>query len=156
MPLDHRAPKVMTIRGQKKVRCRTSGNRNEITIIACVSATGHAILPFVIFDAKSLNKEWMKNQVPGITYGCSAKGWVDTVLFEGWLTEHFLLNAVCARPLLLLLYGHSSHYQPELIRFAKEHDIIIYCLPPHTTHKSQPLDANVFKPLKQNWQELCD
>ena len=49
-----------------------------------------------------------------------------------------------------------SHYQPELIRFAKEHNIIISCLPPHTTHESQPLDASVFKPLKQNWQELCD
>ena len=65
MPLDHRAPKVMTMRGQKKVRCRTSGNKNQITVIACVSATGQAIPPFVIFDAKSLNREWMKDQVPG-------------------------------------------------------------------------------------------
>ena len=121
MPLDHRAPKVMTMRGQK-VRCRTSGNKNQITVIACVSATGQAIPPFVIFDAKSLNREWMKDQVPGTTYGCSPKGWVDTVLFEGWLTDHFLLNAVGARPLLLLLDGHSSHYQPQLIEFAKEHD----------------------------------
>lgn len=61
-----------------------------------------------------------------------------------------------ARPLLLLLDGHSSHYQPQLIEFVKEHDIIIFCLPPHTTHESQPLDASVFKSLKQNWQELCD
>ena len=60
-----------------------------------------------------------------------------------------------ARPLLLLLDGHSSHYQPKLVLFAKEHDIIIFCLPPHTTHESQPLDASVFKSLKQNWQELC-
>ena len=119
MPLD-RAPKLMTMRGQKKVRCRTSGNKNQITVIACVSATGQAIPPFVIFDAKSLNREWMKDQVPGTTYGCSPKGWVDTVLFEGWLTDHFLLNAVGARPLLLLLDGHSSHYQPQLIEFAKE------------------------------------
>ena len=29
------------------------------------------------------------------------------------------------------------------------------CLPPHTTHESQPLDASVFKPLKQNWQNAC-
>ena len=51
MPLDHKAPKVMTMRGQKKLRCRTSGNKNQITVIACVSATGQAIPPFVIFDA---------------------------------------------------------------------------------------------------------
>ena len=118
--------------------------------------TGQAIPPFVIFDAKSLNKEWMKDQVPGTTYSCSAEGWVDTVLFEGWLTNHLLLNAVGARPLLLLLDGHSSHYQPELIRFVKEHKIFIFYLPSHTTHESQLLDVSMFKPLKQNWQELCD
>ena len=27
MPLDHRPPKIVTQRGQKKVRCRTSGNK---------------------------------------------------------------------------------------------------------------------------------
>ena len=69
------------------------------------------------------------------------------------LTEHFLLNDIGARPLLLLLDGHSSYYQPNLIRSTKEHDIIIFCLPPQTTHQSQLLDASVFKPLKQNWQE---
>ena len=73
MPFD-RVPKVMTLRGQKKVSCRTSGNKDQITVIARVSATGQTIPPFIIFDAKSLNKEWMKDQVPGTTYGCSAKG----------------------------------------------------------------------------------
>ena len=109
LPLDHRALKIMTVRGHKKVRRCTSGNKNQITVIACVSATGQAIPPLVVFDAKSLNREWMKDQVPGTTYGCSAKGWVDTVLLEGWWTDHFLLNAVGAHPLLLLLDGHSSH-----------------------------------------------
>ena len=80
---------------------------------------------------------------------------MDTELFRGWLTDHFLEHAVGVRPLLVLLDGHSSHFQPDLIRFAREHDIILFCLPPHTTHESQPLDASVFKPLKQNWQDAC-
>ena len=58
MPLDHRPPKILTKRGQKKVRCCTSGNNSQITVISCVSAAGQAIPPFVIFDAKSLNTEW--------------------------------------------------------------------------------------------------
>jgi len=28
-------------------------------------------------------------------------------------------------------------------------------LPPHTTHKSQPLDSGVFGPLKKAWTEVC-
>ena len=152
MPLDHRAPKIVTGRGHKKVRYRTSGNKSQITVIGCVSATGscRSTIRDFQFDAKSLNKEWTIGEVPGTTYGLSSKGWVDTELFRGWLIDHFIHFTVGARPLLLLLDGHSSHYQPDLVRFAKEHDIILFCLPPHTTHESQPLDVAVFTSLKQN------
>lgn len=51
MPLNHSAPKIITRRGHKKVRYRTSGNKSQITVIGCVSATGHVIPPFVIFDS---------------------------------------------------------------------------------------------------------
>ena len=152
IPLDHRPPKVVTKKGQKKVRSRTSGNKSQITVIGCVNAGGSHMPPFVIFDAKNLNHAWTTGEVPGTTYGTSQKGWVDTELFKGWLTNHFLQFAVSARPLLLLLDGHSSHFQ--LIHFAKDHDIILFCLPPHTTHESQPLDASVFRSLKQHWQNV--
>ena len=103
-----------------------------------------------------LNMKWRKDEVFGTAYGLSTKGWVDSELFRGWLSEHFLAHAVGARPLLLLLDGHSSHYQPDLITYTRELGIIIiFCLPLHTTHESQPLDASVFKSLKQNWQHTC-
>ena len=156
IPLNHHPPKVVTRKGQKKIRSRTSGNKSQITIIGCVNAAGSHIPPFVIFDAKNLNHDWTKGEVPGTTYGTSQKGWVDTQLLKGWLTDHFLHFAMSARPLLLLLDGHSSHFQPELIQYAKEHDIIIFCLPPHTTCESQPLDASVFRSLKQHWQNVSN
>ena len=58
---------------------------------------------------------WTANEVPGTGYEFSDKGWTTTDLFEGWLTEHFFEFAVCGSPLLLLLAGHSAHYQPEVI-----------------------------------------
>ena len=70
----------------------------------------------------------------GSRYAVSDKGWVDQELFYLWLKEHFLENAVSRRPLLLLLDGHSSHFEPQSIQFAKENGIVIFCLPPHTTH----------------------
>ena len=45
MPLDHRPPKVITQKGQKKVCSGTSGNKSQITVIACVSAAGHVLPP---------------------------------------------------------------------------------------------------------------
>ena len=87
-------------------------------------------------------------------YGLSDNGWVDSELFKGWLTDHFIVNAVGVRPILLLMDGHSSHFQPDLIEFARQYDIL-FCLPPHTTYESQPLDASVFKSLKVNWKDAC-
>jgi len=72
--------------------------------------------------------------------------------FRGWLSEHFLTHGVGARPLLLHLDGHSSHYQPQLIEYVRDYGVIMFCLPPHTTNESQPFDA---KSLKQNWQHVC-
>ena len=149
--LDGHAPRVIALKGQKKVRYRTSGNKNQITVIACVSASGQCIPPFVIFDAKRLNNDWRKDEVPGCSYGLSDKGWVDSGLFKG---EHFIEHAVSARPLLLLLDGHSSYYQPELINFTKQYEIVLFCLPTHTTHENQPLDASILKSLN-HWQAVC-
>ena len=59
------------------------------------------------------------------------------------------------RPLLLLVDGHSSHYDPDSIQFAQNQSIIIFCLPPHTTHEAQPLDVSFLGPLKKNWSHVC-
>ncbi len=67
----------------------------------------------------------------------------------------FLTHAVGAWPLLLLLDGHSLHYNPESICYAKDHGVIVLCLPPHTTQDSQPLNTCVFGPLKRQWMDVC-
>ena len=52
--------------------------------------------------------------------------------------------------------GHSTHYQPEVVCFAKDHDIIMLCLPPHTIiYVAQSLDCSVFKPLNAQWTNVC-
>ena len=155
IPLDPKPPKVVSPKGQKKIRYRCSGQKSQITVIGCCSATGQAIPPFVIFDAKQLNLQWCKGEVPGTRYGLSDSGWTNKELFSGWLEGHFLSNAVAGRPLLLLVDGHSSHYDPDTIQFALEHDIVIFCIPPHTTHEAQPLDVSFFKPLKMHWGDVC-
>ena len=155
IPLDPRPPNIVAAKGTKKVRYQTSGRKGQMTIVGCASASGHAIPPMVIFDAQKLNPAWTKGECPGTKYGLSSSGWINSELFEAWFSEHFLVSAVSARPLLLLLDGHSTHYQPEVLRRAKEHDVIILCLPPHTTHEAQPLDCGVFGPLKSHWSNVC-
>ena len=121
--------------------------------MACASAAGYAIPPFVIFDRQTLNPWLTKGEVSGTSYGLSTNGWIDRKLFCDWVFEHFLAYAPPARPILLLLDGHSSHYCPEVIKACAE-EVIILALPPNTTHIIQPLDRGCFSPLKSQWKKV--
>ena len=41
----------------------------------------------------------------------------------------------------------------ELVDLCREKGIILFCLPPHTTHALQPLDVSVFKSLKDHYSK---
>ena len=155
MPLMHKPPKVIAGVGQKHPYTITGSDRSQITVLACANAAGYCIPPMVVFDRKTLNPELAAGEVPGTFYGLSDSGWMDSELFEGWFKNHFIPHAPPVRPLLLMLDGHSSHYQPELLRIAASEGIIVFCLPPHTTHLLQPLDGCTFGSLKRHWGEEC-
>jgi len=155
MPLDHRQPKRVAPRGIKKVHGPSSGNKTQITILACANAVGTMLPPMVIFKGERLNYEWTKGEVPNTEYGMSPQGWTDHELFYEWLNKLFIKNIPPLRPVLLLLDGHSSHFSLEAIKFAAENEIILFCLPPHTTHVAQPLDVSFFAPLKRHWARMC-
>ena len=40
------------------------------------------------------------------------------------------------------------------VKLAIKNQIIIICLPPHTSHALQPLDVGVFKGLKADWRRI--
>ena len=104
-------------------------------MVGCINAIGQALPTFVIFNAKNLNLDWTKEEVPGTMYGLSENRWIDMVLFKEWFFCHFLSHAGSSRSLLLLLDGHSSHYNLDAVTLARENDVIIYTLVPHTTHE---------------------
>lgn len=43
-----------------------------------------------------------------------------------------------------------------MIQLARENNVAIIQLPPHTTHKLQPLDVGVFGPFQRMWLDRCD
>ena len=62
-----------------------------------------------------MNLAWTEDEVPGTQYGLSKK---HKIVLS--LDNPFLNYAVPTRALLLLLDGHSSHFQPEVLRHAKK------------------------------------
>ena len=121
---------VIAKKGQKHVTALVSGNKTQITVLVCASAAGNPIPPMVIFDRINLNQELTIGEVPGTMYGLNpGSGWIDQELFRDWFEQHFLQYAPATRP-LLLLNGHSTHYQPEVVRLAASNGVIMFALPP--------------------------
>ena len=148
LPLSHKPPKVVARVGQQHPYAITSSDKAQITVLACASASAYCIPPMVVFDRKTLQADMTKGEVRGTFYGLPESGWMNSELFEEWFKHHFFMHAPAMRPLLLLLDGHTSHYNPSLIRLTSEEGVILFCLPPHTTHLLQPLDNGTFAFLK--------
>lgn len=48
----------------------------------------------------------------------------------------------------------SSHLSSHIIEMCKKEDIYFVCLPPNSTHLTQPLDVAFFYPMKVAWRKI--
>ena len=126
----------MAKRGTKHPISINGQEKSQITVLACVSASGNAIPPLVIFDRKNLIEELTRGEVPDTRYGLSDSGWMDSDIIQDWFANHFLRHAPASRPLLLLIDGHSSHFSPQVINRAAEEEVVVcvFLPTPRTKH----------------------
>jgi hypothetical protein len=126
------------------------GNREWVTAIECVNASGWCLPPFVILSGKLHQASWYQSVPSDWIVAVSDNGWTDDSLGLKWL-EHFnqqTQSRTVGAYRLLILDGHSSHATPEFDQLCKDNKIVTLCMPPHTSHLLQPLDVGCFSPLK--------
>ena len=146
--------KVIVPRRTKHAYRQAQGTRDHITVLACFNAAGEDVPPFIIYKGGYPGGPYNKEGVPDALYGKSPAGYMDGELFRKWFVGHFLKFAAQERPLLLILDGHQSHLDPELVQAAQREGVILMCLPPHTSLILQPLDLSFFGPLKADFSGL--
>lgn len=76
MLLDPTPPKVVTMKGARHATSVMSGDKTQIIVLGCCSASGYVIPPLVVFDRKTLKPEMTVGEVPGTMYmyGLSKNG----------------------------------------------------------------------------------
>ncbi|XP_078658355.1 uncharacterized protein LOC144903812, partial [Branchiostoma floridae x Branchiostoma belcheri] len=127
------------------------GGRDHITVMSCVSSAGAVVPPMIIFNRAMPSGKFSEGGPPGAMYAWSESGFINKELFEDWFFKVFLVHCHRERPILLVVDQHSSHLSLKVLKTAMEQKIIIYGLPPHTSHFTQPLDVTVFSSLKTKW-----
>lgn len=149
-------PRVIASKGKRQIGSLTAAERGSlVTVITCMSAGGNFVPPLIIFPRKNMNNQLMKGAPPGSIGDCHPSGWVQTHIFTKWF-KHFLDTTKPTKesPILLILDGHSTHNRNiDTITLARENYVDILCLPPHSSHKIQPLDKTFMGPLKTHYSE---
>jgi hypothetical protein len=142
--------KVLATVGKRQVGIMTSAERGQlVTVEICFSAAGHYIPPLFVFPRVRMKPELMDRAPPGSVGVPHASGWMQSDIFTQWL-KHFITHTTptATRPVLLILDGHKTHTANlDVINLARENNITILCLPPHCSHRLQPLDVGFMKPL---------
>ncbi|XP_072400298.1 uncharacterized protein [Diabrotica undecimpunctata] len=155
--------KIISVKGKKQVGNLTSGERGTlITAESCISASGHYVPPFLIIPRQRKNPIYEINLPQGSIVTFHKSGWMRTEIMSNIWFPHFPKHTHPTEnnPVLRILDGHSRHVKNlALIETARQHHVHILVIPPHTSHKFQPLDVSFMYPLSNyytqeviNWQ----
>ena len=143
------------MKGSSNVYQVTSSDKTQITVLACMSASGCYVPPLIVFAG-----QWFSyNPLEGFedaVMGRSENGWMASELFKIWLSDVFvkhLNEKVVPRPVVLFVDGHSTHLTMEASDICLENGIVLYCLLEHASHIMQPCDLRLFGPLKEHWKQ---
>jgi hypothetical protein len=149
-------PKVFSIRGKKQVGFIKSNEKGIlVSTVFCASASGNYIPPALIFPRQKINFQLKKGLPPDAVCFSSKNGWINSNIFLEWLKffqSH--VRPTPAKKALLILDNHEAHRSIEAIEYAKENNIVILSLPPHTSHRVQPLDVGVFSSFKGRFEKI--
>ncbi|GFS25268.1 tigger transposable element-derived protein 6-like protein [Elysia marginata] len=149
--------RVVAKTGSRSVGRIVSAERGTlVTLVCAINAIGNSIPPMFIFPRKNFKDHFIFGAPPGSTGVANGSGWIKE---ENWLeyVKHFIKfsKPSAESPVLLLLDNHVSHLYIPAIDLCKENHITLLSLPPHTSHKLQPLDRVVYGPLKTYIGSRC-
>ena len=150
--------KVLAEVGCKQVGRIVSAEKGMTTTVVCaMNPSGVYVPPMMLFKRKNMNKNLMKGAPHGAVGVPSPTGWMDTAIFVKYL-HHFISHVKPSEsnPCLMILDGHASHKSLEVVTVAKENNITLLTIPPHTSHKIQPLDVCFYGPLKKRYNRELD
>ncbi|KAK9728761.1 DDE superfamily endonuclease [Popillia japonica] len=75
---------------------------------------------------------------------------IEAIITESWSRHFHKYSGVSKeKPVLLILNHHESHLFIDGLDFCVAHGIVVLSMPPHCSHRLQPVDRSVFGPFKK-------
>lgn len=159
--LSNQSGKVLAPSGCKNVLQKTVGDgKEQLTVLVNGNAEGRFVPPLFVMPYKRI-PSWLESQLPKdeVYIGLSESGWMTTEVLYEYIMNCFvpwLDSSETPRPIIMFTDLHSTRLNYHLVNAARENGIILYGLPPNSTHVMQPLDVAFFRPLKALWRKAAN
>nr|POF13587.1 hypothetical protein CFP56_02610 [Quercus suber] len=142
---------ILSMDTKRRAWSPSETNRKHVTVVEAVNAARGVIPPMFIASGLIIQERWFEGLTEGDSLlGVIDSGYINDQLALEWI-KHFercTRSADKPRTRLLICDNYGSHCFFEFLRYAKEHDIVVFGLPPHTSHFLQLLDVVLFQPYK--------
>jgi hypothetical protein len=147
--------------GGKRVQ---DGSREWITCLAAICADGSRLPPSLIYqsDTESLQDTWLDHfnaSKHNAHFTSTLSGWSNNIMGQAWLEQVFdrcTKQKARSSHRLLIVDGHASHLTLPFLDYCEKNRILVAILPPHATHRLQPLDVVMFGPLAHQYSAQVD
>ena len=150
--------RIVAAKGTKQVGSITSAERGQlVTVVYAICGNGSVIPPMFIFPRKNYRDHFIHGGPQGSIGKAAPSGWINEKLFIEYLS-HFAVHTQCSKEnmVLLILDNHESHISLAAVDKCRELGIVLLSIPPHTSHRLQPLDKSVFGPFKHAYNIAMD
>lgn len=151
-------PKILATCGDKQVGKITSAERGTlVTMCNTICANGTYTPPMFVFPRHNFKPHMLNGAPPGSKGAAHPTGWMTSQNFLKYV-EHLTNYTRCSleNKIILILDNHESHCDFNVIKFCKENGVILLTLPPHCSHKLQPLDVSCYGPFKTYYNKAVD
>jgi hypothetical protein len=147
------------ITGRQYLNKNLNETSGHVTLVLCSSPFGEFMTPHFLFQhAESSQPPNLLSGTVNSTCEYNSTGYQDEHTWKNWMNLFILWknrwlegNGLCKMdPVLLLLDGHYSHLDLDVLFTAAMNSIEIVCMLAHATHLVQPNDQAINKRLKQN------
>jgi len=123
-------------------------NRELVTVCETIRGDGAVLPPMIIVPGVIHQQHWYTaTSIPdNYLLATSESSYNNDELTIKWIGhfQRFSAERQSGEYRLFLLDGFGSHCTKEFLEYCEVNNIVVFCLPPHSSHLLQPLDVVVF------------
>lgn len=150
---DPKSKKMIFKRSAKRSERVMNYTKSATSVMFACTDEGLLLPPYVVYKAEGMWSTWTVGGPPGTRFNRTKSGWFDECCFLDWFYTIVVPWAKSRTGQKMLIGDNlSSHFSGDVIKKCNELNISFICLPPNTTHLTQPLDVGVYGPLKREWR----